>query len=75
VLGGVGFDLGAIERNMPKLDQASSLAQLQDLRKQRLQRPSNAACGEMVRKSGTSNPTMLMKSTSSRHALAIRREE
>src|SRR5271165_5475109 len=30
---------------------------------------------EMVRKSGASSPTMLMKSTRSRHALAIRREE
>ena len=30
---------------------------------------------DMVRKSGTSSPTMLMKSTRSPHALAIRREE
>jgi signal transduction histidine kinase len=38
VLRGVGFDLGAIERDMAELDQAGSLAQMQDLPEQRAQR-------------------------------------
>jgi len=34
VLRGVGFDLGAVERHMPELDQPGSLAQLQNLPEQ-----------------------------------------
>jgi hypothetical protein len=72
----IGLDLGAIERHMPQLYEASLFAQMQDWPEQftkRLQVP--LAESEMVRKSGASSPTILMKSTRSRHALAIRRRE
>ena len=61
---------------MAELDQARLLAQLQDLRNNA---PSAFKCrlrnSETVRKSGASSATMLMKSTRSRQALAMRREE
>src|SRR5262249_27205658 len=38
VLRGIGFDLGAVKRNMAELHQAGGLAQVQNLRKQRVQR-------------------------------------
>src|SRR6516165_6247069 len=74
VLRCIGLDLAAIKRHMPQLHQAglycktcwnSSFSAFK----------CRSRKSEMVRKSGASSPTILMKSTRSRHALAIRREE
>ena len=59
---------------MAELHKPAWLAQLQNSARHRSARaPSSAACGnqETVRKSGGIEPTMLMKSTRSRAALAM----
>ena len=76
VLGGVRLDLRPVERHMAELRQPRPLAQLENLPN----RPASAfkwrlRKSETVRKSGGSSPTRLMKSTRSRAALAIRRDE
>src|SRR5208337_535294 len=75
VLGGVRLDLRPVERDMAELRQPRLFAQPQNLREQAGERLQVTLAEETVRKSGGSSPTMLMKSTRSRAALAIRRDE
>ena len=76
MLGRVRLDLGAVQRDVAKLDQSRLATQPQYLHKQPAQRRAMAlASSLMVRKSGRCMAVTAAKSSRSSQPRAIRREE